>query len=379
MKSSANKLLVLMAIVVVFATLNLFVRHTSLANRGIVVALGIDYLSDEKKYEITAQLALSSGTSSEGAGQNDYVTVVGQGETLPLCFDSIARQSGTTQGFRHCSIIIVGRELVENMKCNYVSNYFFVESNIPDNVLMAMSNDTAKSIVTSEAALTSVSAYHIRRILNPMNSNAGVQKTTVKNYMANTLKLKENNVLPIVDMTQSPSVMISQEPEPPQTLYAIERAVYLDNTHSVDLTKQQSFGLTCVTEKLTGGTVGISVNEDVSISFWIIKSTPDVKLEMEPLTADISIKLRVRLLALRHKDDVLNSSTDLNEEEKNALKQDVVSAIEACITVMKETNSDLFDIYNAMYSEYGEKWQKSAPDDYLQQLSTSVNVEIVYD
>ena len=363
-----KKITIFCLCVIMFVILNGKITHSTLSQTAIIVCVGVDY---NEQYVMTAQMVLS-GSSSDGAGNNKFVTVFGKGQTLGDCINGVRRECGLNPGFRHSSMIMFGSSLIENGKQDYCVKYFFENDLVPDDVsVIVTAAPFCSDVINGNAPITTISAFQLSAAQNAFAPSAGTVSTDLRKYMALISADNTAVTLPVADVTPINEVSEQQSTDKDKNAYYYKRAVALSNGKSVYLTEEQTLAYTLLSGKLSDGIIECEQDEK-TISYRIDYSKGDISAGENKNVFLCKLNLQVVLLGIRQGENNTLDFDAYSEADKKQLEEMLTNYIRQCFSVCREQNVDVFNVYQLLYAKYADEIKK----DYLQTVSPLVEIKI---
>ncbi|PEL08407.1 hypothetical protein [Bacillus sp. AFS017336] len=138
-------------------------NYKELNGVAIVVAMGLDYLPQEKKYIMIAQIinpsAIASQTGSQGI---PVISVVAKGRTISEAARLSSRKNSRTNIYSHVALVALGETLVKKKSVKYIFDVFERDSKIRVNVPVIIArNNSVFEVLNTIPTLDKIPAKSI--------------------------------------------------------------------------------------------------------------------------------------------------------------------------------------------------------------------------
>ena len=161
---------------------------------AIITALAID--KTENEYEITVQVAMPQ--SKNTAAKNEKAVLSTKGSTISSAINQIGSLTGWYPKLSFCNLIIIGNDLLEDNIINLI-NYFTQTLNVQDSTLLALSEDKAKPLLSTESPLDDLSSFAIQKILlKKTGLNNDIMDTDIKSFSIGYYGKSECSYIPLI-------------------------------------------------------------------------------------------------------------------------------------------------------------------------------------
>lgn len=368
----SRKWVIIAIIVVALIGFDLLNNNKSLINRGIVVGLSIDTTGD--RIELNAQTVLPrSGGSS--TGNNNFMIFSSTGETMQDAIERLSSSMGVKASFAHCTIIVFGENLLKTVECDNVLKFLVRSDAFADNTLLVASS-TGKDVLSAKVPINEVSSYHLRRMMQGVQKEAGVNPCTLKDYFANYYRVGGSSYMPyavVEDCEFAPEG--SQQTQQEAQLLNISRSLVTTREgYAFTLDSAESEGLSFVKSRLNGGSLLYFGDCSRDSDVILLESKSKIKID-SPNHATVNIRMNIRRNEMQSTDNgmIVNA---LSDNEKLRIIESVRGKVLTCYEKCKENSADVFGVGEHMYRKYGRNWIESIDKDYLHNIELDVNVKI---
>ena len=184
---------IILIIAVVLIGFDLLVDNASIVNRGIVVGLAVDSSGD--LIELAAQVILPRSGGSASGG-NDFMIFTSSGETMQDAVEKLSVSMGVKASLAHCTLVVLGEDLLRS-KSDYVLKFLLRSPYFADNTLLVAASGKAKEVLAAKVPINDVASYHMQRMMQGVQREAGVNACVIKDYFANYHYIGGANFMPV--------------------------------------------------------------------------------------------------------------------------------------------------------------------------------------
>lgn len=370
-----HKWMIIMILVVALVGLDLLTNNASIVNRGIVVGLAIDSSGD--LLELNAQVILPRSGGS-AAGGNDFMIFSSSGETMQDAIERLSASMGVKASMAHCTLVVLGEDLLKT-KCDPVLKFMIKSDVFADNTLLVAASGKAKEVLAANVPINDVAAYHLQRMMQGVQREAGVNSCTVKDYFTNYHYIGGAGYMPIAvieDCEYSPSGATKTSPEGQKTqLLNLSRSLVTTREgYAFILDQDASKGLSYVYGKLNGGTIIYVSDCSAERDVIILESECRIKV-LSPQAARADVKVHIKRNEMQSTDEgkIVNA---LSKREKERICGSVKGQVYACFEECRKEDVDIFHLGEKMYRKYGKEWLKGKNKLYIRDIDLEINVEL---
>lgn len=359
-------------------------NYKELNSVSIVVAMGVDYLPKENKYNMVLQIINPSAIASlTGSIGTPIVSVQQKGRTISEAARNITKSVSRSNIYSHVALVVIGEKLAKEKSLNFIFDVFERDSKIRVNIPVIIArNETVYRVMNNLPALDKL----------PAKSIVGKIKNT-------SSLLGENQE---IQMRQIISALSSSGREPVVNGATLEnetkKSETLDNFSDVKSSYNMISGLGVIKKgKLVGWLDGPPA-KSVQIIDNVIKETNiQIKcsnkefdsMEITRLKTDTKIKMKnkvplinINVKAIAIIDEVL--CNDNFDQAKTLEKYEILS--EKAVKETIETGIKEAQGYGADIFGFGEKLHLSEPKVFkkyeknwngqFQKAKVKVNVDV---
>lgn len=335
-----------------------------MTNMTIAQALGIDEENGKIKVSIQyLNLSNNSGTVELLQG-NITDTATGTGDNISEAVSAAARTLSREIFFGQNKVVVIGRDCAKS-RLSEVLDYLLRSVDSRPDVLVALSADTAHSVIENPERGAKVPAENISNLLRTGEEN-GLGAAVTVNELLNIYSDDASDIFLPVLKSEKEFVSCSGI------------AAFSKGRYAFDLSSDESFGFLFVKNKVSAGSVSVN-SEGLGITSLEIaqsRSKNSVISDGNALTFKCKIKVTFILNEIEN-----GLSRELTEEDIKSLeaaadervKSLAVSAINACYKNKSDpfmTSRYLSKSDMSLYNKMKDDWRNSLTD-----LTVSVEVE----
>lgn len=365
-----SKLVIMLALLVVFVLFDLVLENTSIADRAIAVGMAVDKAEDGQM-EISIEFAIASSSSGNGGSSSSNYAVVSQkGETVNEIIDKMSDKMGLLVSLAHVSVLIVGRDVAEEGDFSFLQ-YLLRGNMLTDTAYIVTTEEKGADILNAEAPTSGVSAFHLQKLFS--SPTRGINGVTIKDFAARAIEKGGANFLPYVQKVKTEPD--SEEKDKEGEFYFLKAdttAVLNDEGMQFVLNESQSAGLSYVKKRLEYGNIDFVNEKNERISTQIVSSSGKMDFSLEEMRGEITVDLALRVKEKTNGNQPL--SKKLTQEELILLSGEIRQSVMDCYLVCAQKGIDLFSIGSEMLKRYAKDWEDCAGGDYLNKMSISVRV-----
>ena len=209
-------------IAVVLVGFDLLSDNASIVNRGMVAGLAVD--GSGELIELAAQVILP-GSGGSSAGGNDFMIFTSSGKTMQDAIEKLSVTMGVKASLAHCTLVILGEDLLRT-RSEAVMKHFIRSPYFADNTLLVAASGRASDVLAAKVPINEVASYHLQRMMQGVQREAGVNASTVKDYFAEYYYIGGASCMPLAvvsDCEYSPVGPGSEGGEGAQLQFSLEK------------------------------------------------------------------------------------------------------------------------------------------------------------
>ncbi|MEE6449326.1 Ger(x)C family spore germination protein [Gottfriedia acidiceleris] len=359
-------------------------NYKELNQIAIVVAMGIDYLPKENKYQVTIQImnpsAIASQTSPQGI---PVIALEEKGRTISEAARNVSKKGSRTNIYSHVALVIIGETLAKEKSLNYIFDVFERDSKIRVNIPVIIARDkNVNTVMNNIASLDKISSKSIVGKIKNTSSLLGENQETLMREVISAISSSGRE--PVIN-----GASLERKTKKSQTLENMETVkssydkingtgIFRDGKLVGWLDGPQAKSIQIIDNLIKETNIQIPCNkkEYDSMEITRLKSTTEIKMK-----GTIPI-INIKVNSIGHIDEVLcNDNFDkaitLNKYEKlaeNVIKQ----TIEVGISEVKKLGGDAFGFGEKLhltnpkiFKKYEGNW-----NDTFKKSKVSVNVDV---
>lgn len=378
---------VFLLVAVAFWIINGYVK-SELADRAVVLGLGIDYQKEE--FEVTAEI-ISPGQSTEDGSQVQSKLLVGRGETVPLAIQDIYQTSGKNPSLGQTGFILLGEGMKQH-DLRQVLSYFVFSDAFKDGVTVAMCEGTARKIFETTSPLDNMISYALQSIIQQSGQKTNSISNFLQNFIEKQMLPSETSFLSEVKFIKDlvPESDKGATDTKTQGVYDCAQIGIFKNGRYIDtLSKSETRGFIMMDENMSydnfvvdGAKSDLDIKGKVSIG--IASKEAQIKTQMKDGKPDVTFTTQIKLRKMRTDvsgnvmDYLPKTPNEVSEYIKSDVTRQLKELIDASINKCVDIDCDYFEIANKMFKKYGNEWKKYQQEnpDYLQKTQFTVEIKI---
>ena len=369
---ASRKWILILLLIVVLVGFDMLTNNKSLINRGLVVGLSIDTSGD--RIELNAQTVLPRSGGS-ATGNNNFMIFTATGETMQDAVEKLSSSMGVKASFAHCTIVVFGENMLKTAVYDDVIKFLVRSDEFADNTLLVAAA-TGKEVLAAKVPINEVAAYHLQRMMQGVQKEAGVNPCTLKDYFANYYRIGGASYMPLAvvedcDYTPEGSQIQAQEAQ----LISLERSLITTREgYAFTLDVNASEGLSFVKNRLNGGS--ILYIGDCSRQSDVILRESKSKIKVDsPQHATVKISMNIRRNEMQSTNNgmIVNA---LSNNELERIRESVKGKVMSCFEKCKDGKVDVFHLGEQVYRKYGCDWLSSIDEHYLDEIKLDVDVKL---
>lgn len=304
---------------------------TSLQDRAIVMAMGIDY--EENNYKLTIQkFAPSSQQEGKGSSGEESKISSSKGKTLFEALKNAQADDGKEIFYGHSRVYIIGRSAAE-VGLKPILEFMNSNYQLSLNSSVFMTAQTAENILKSDGFAKNAANISMKII----EESGKAVDSSVIDALTSANNLKGTFILPMVRLNDEKEV-------------SIENGIVFKNAEPLlSLSDEQIMGYNLIKGKMKDGIFvinGKSEEETISVNVSIKNTKNNIKINNEEIVFCVYINSRGNISETGISQEKEMNSDYINLIEKKVeekIYNQVISVLEAVVT---ERKCDAFYIEN---------------------------------
>ncbi len=365
---------------------------------SIITAIAIDK-ADDNDYLLTAQIAVPEATDTNS--ENLKTQISGKGSTVGEALKDLGDLSGWFPKLSFCNLIIIGKELASDNVIK-VLDYFAKTLRVQDSALVALSESTAKELLSLSTPLDNISAFALQKImLKNTGFDRDVADTDVKTFCSSHYSFSSSAYMPIIKVIPAGDEASngsgssgsqngsssgnatnggnSDKSKSDKLFDARSTALFKEGKKVGELDSDLTLAFNSVISTFKGTTIPVKVDGKGNYLLSVLKSSSNTSLTAtdDNLTFNVTVKLYCKISdhSADGSDQALSQNKPLPTEVINEAKKYFYENLEKLVEVSKSTQCDFFHIKEKLY-RFNNKQYSRYKDNYLSVLNANINVDI---
>lgn len=400
MKSTlkAKILMIIVAVAFLFFFSNDF-GLIDVEKTSIITAIAID--KEEDKFVVTAQIAVPEATDANT--ENLKAQLSGKGSTVGAALKDLGDVSGWFPKLAFCNLIILGNSLTDTNVIDAL-DYFAKTLRVQDSALVALSEKSAKELLSVTTPLDNISAFALQKIMfKTQGFDRDIATTDIKSFCSGHYSISGSAYMPLIKITDSGNDSSSNsssggssgsgssssggsgqsEQKNQNKLFdARTTALFKDGYKVGELDEKLTLTFNALNSRFAGTTLPVDdvVDSNGNTSSYLLsvkRSTPKIKLIVDEnqLTVDLSLKLYCKISdhAIDGSTETLSQNTPLPKEVKDKVEQTLKRQIEELVLTEKQTGCDFLNIKQKLYRRNHKQYSRYK-DNFLSVMKYNISV-----
>ncbi len=364
---------------------------------SIITAIAID--KENEDYLVTAQIAVPEATDTNS--ENLKAQLTGKGSTVGGALKDLGDVSGWFPKLAFCNLILIGNSL-SNTNVIEALDYFAKTLRVQDSALVALTEKSAKEVLSSSTPLDNISAFALQKImLKTQGFDNDVASTDIKTFCVGHYSKNNSSFMPLIKMvpsgeegvsssqsgTKSPKTSSGQNSnneKNKQILYDARSTALFKNGRLVgELDSDLTLTLNALTENVKGTTIPVDsvLDKNGKHSNYLLTVTGSkkkikfIKSEIPTLSVALSLYCKVSDHAVDGSTDSLSENKPLPKELTDKTRDIMRDRIDKLLKKSIETGCDFLGLNEKLYrSNY--KQYSLYKDDLLSKIKVQISVNI---
>ncbi|MBM7693701.1 spore germination protein KC [Peribacillus deserti] len=355
-------------------------NYRELRDAVFIAGLGIDWIKEKKRYEITFQAfspTSTAGTGSAGAGSTGSVLYTAEGRTISEAARQASKKFSRMPDYSHVRIVVIGDDLAKAESLNYIFDVFERDANIRANIPALIARGTSAKEVLSVIPATEHPVQSINGKVRNSSKMLGENEATEIYQIIN--QLTSTGTEPTIGGI---SVITSENPtQPPGTKETKLRGMGIIKEGKLvgwlDGTKSKSILFLNNQMRQTNESINCGGHRYTSVR--ITSSKSKIKVHMNTGKPEITIHVD----ALGIVDEMLCNRKimeyDVLHEYEKKTAGNIAKHIQDGINEAKKQKSDIFGFGDILHRQHPEEWKKyeSRWHDVFAKSKVSIHVNFI--
>ncbi len=372
---------------------------------SIITAIAIDKEQDE--FVVTAQIAVPEATDANT--ENLKTQLTGKGSTVGAALKDLGDISGWFPKLAFCNLILLGNSLSQDNVIDAL-DYFAKTLRVQDSALVALSEKSAKELLSVATPLDNISSFALQKIMfKTQGFDRDVASTDIKTFCSGHYSKSGSAYMPIVKIIPSGEESNSSNGNSSGSsggssggsgaqdsakgggqggqnkLFDTRTTALFKDGYMVGmLDENQTLIFNSLDVGFTGTTLPVNDVLDESgkksnYLLTVVSYKPKVKVTAngEGVLLDVSLKIYCKITdhAIDGSTEALSQNTPLPKPLKDKAEQMLKGWLNDLIDTQKQTGCDVFNVAEKLY-RHNYKYYNKYKDNYLDVLKTTVKVTI---
>jgi spore germination protein KC len=359
-------------------------NYKELNQLSIVVAMGIDYLPKEKKYEMIVQIINPSAIATlTGAQGIPIVALTDKGRTISEAARNVTKKISRPNIYSHVALVVIGETLAKEKSLNFIFDVFERDSKIRVNIPVIIArNDPIYKVMNNLPALDKLPAKSVvGKIQNTSALLGENHETQMREAIA---AISSSGREPVIN-----GASLENESETSETLENFDKVkstynvingmgIFKDGKLVGWLDGSPAKSIQIIENLIKEMNVQIKCNKDNfdSLELTRLKAKTDVKMKGKTPMIHITVKSIGRIDEVLCNDDFDKAKT-LDKYEKlseKAVKETLVTGI----TEVQKLGGDAFGFGEKLhlanpkvYKKYEKNW-----NDTFKKAKVTVSIDV---
>ncbi len=373
---------------------------------SIITAIAIDKEQDE--YILTAQVAVPEATDTNT--ENQKAQLSSNGKTVGEALKKMGDVSGWFPKLAFCNLIILGKGLEKENVVNLL-DYFAKTLRLQDSALVALSEKTAKEILSLSTPLDNISSFAVQKILlkAPQFDN-DVAPTDIKTFVSGYYSKNQSGFMPLIKVisadngsgsegqksdnssstgdTGGSSGGQSQKNQGANTesnnlFDARTTALFYKGKKVEELTPDETVTFNAFNENISGTSIAVNDvplnGKNCNYLLTIVSDNHSIKVKATDNGIDVDLNLsifcKVSDVFSTDTEDSLSSNTPLPQPLIEKTKQKLTNNIISLVNKSVSSNCDFLNIKEKLYRYNNSKYSQYK-DNFLSKLNVKIFVDV---
>lgn len=362
---------------------------------SIITAIAID--KQDGQFEVTAQIAVPEATDTNS--ENLKAQLSGKGSTVGAALKDLGDVSGWFPKLAFCNLILLGDSLSQTNVIEAL-DYFAKTLRVQDSALVALSEKSAKDLLSTSTPLDNISAFALQKVMfKTQGFDQDVAATDIKSFCSGHYSKSNCAYMPIVKIVQSgennsseskqgssssnSSTSSNSEKNQDKLFDARTTALFKNGVKVGELDPELTLIFNAFKENLNGTTLPLNGVEDQNGNksnylLTIVDNTKNIKLDLNDgvkLKLNLSLYCKISDHAVDGSSEALSQNTPLPEEVKSFTEIMLTKQIEELIEVSQKTNCDFLNLKEKLYRFHNKQYSKFK-DNILEQIKPQITVKV---
>lgn len=407
-----NKIFYVFAILIVIMFPSTLYMQSDKDRTLIVTTIGIDKDDKSGEYEVTSLAIIPKGSDDVNANLEVFSS---KGKTVSEALDNMSLTTGKKIGLAHCDSLVFSLDVIKENIAKTL-DYFIRTSNLTTNATLIATDGKSSDLLNATKSSNNLLDLSLKNIINFQEEMSMLNNITIDRFYRTYYGKNPTFYLPILSVEKpdknssstSSGGSGSQGNEPADSsssgggssngekIKNDRRIALIENGRLVrELTKDEEFIYNLVSKDSNHARIEIDnindqyvtnskesyqqIDKIVVSKFYFDDDKPILKY---------SIWLSLMIDEISSSDNHSYSSMDslqnyLSETSTKEIKSQIQDKLVNTVSLMKEYNNDIFEIYEHFNAFETKKWRNylstlENPDEYLDGVEVIIDIDLDY-
>ncbi len=373
---------------------------------SIITAIAIDKEQDE--YILTAQVAVPEATDTNT--ENQKAQLSSKGKTIGEALKEMGDVSGWFPKLAFCNLIILGNSLANENVVNLL-DYFAKTLRLQDSALVALSEKTAKELLSLSTPLDNISSFAVQKILlKATQFDNDVAPTDIKTFVSGYYSKNQSGYMPLVKVISADNGSGSEGQKSDNSsssgggsgassggdqksqgantqsnnlFDARTTALFFKGKKVGELSPEETVTFNAFNESISGTSLAVNNvplnDKECNYLITIMNDSHSLKVNATDNGIDLnfclSIFCKVSDVFSTDTKDSLSSNTPLPKPLVEKTKQMLTNSIISLVNKSVSSNCDFLNIKEKLY-RYNYSKYSQYKDNFLSKLNVKINVDV---
>ncbi len=367
--------------------------RTEVDQIGIVVGLGVDYITGDQPILLTAQVvnpgAMGKTQKPPTGSTGPFIVITSQGRTLFDAIRNFSRQYPRRLVFSHNKVVVMGKRFAER-DLPEVLDFIERDREFRENIWMLVAEKSAKEVMQLELALESLPAIGLNIIMKEQLKNAfsiPIEFYQFSNQLKDEIGVSVTPLIKIENFEEIFNEQLKKLGDPikesqysiPEEMNIDRTAIFKDRKLIGSIGKNETRGLLWLKNKLKGGTVIISEEKENELSAFLEEG----KVTFTPIVKDMQITMKIECKGEARINEVDVPHLNLLDKQvvqhlEEQIEKILTSRVKSVIEIaQKDLNADFIGFGQEIKNQKPKEWKKLKGD--WEEIFPDVQSEINFD
>lgn len=334
-----------------------------ITDRSMVVAMGID-LGNEKPFLISVQI-LVPNSSGQSAGYSTRL-VNCESTTLIAGMSDIGRKTGKYISLTHCSVLLLGEDLVKNGKIYVSLAYLSGNSYLSDDAVVFCAKGKASEVLNKSVAFENSTSSYIQNLTFHHAEYDLIATRSLQDFIVAYHQKGAANFLPILELEEAEKAIGSTagnaSSDEKEYLFNLSKTAIVKGDNYVCATEpMETFAINAMNSKMSSGKINIKGDKGENITLFLINKKISKKFDVKSKKVTAKLKFMLVLKEIGDFDNNAKSKdrVELSESEVQRINAQIEKNILDYYKKLQELDVDVFGFTQSFFSRNGNMYNLS--------------------